>query len=116
MLKKKRWYIKLMNWKYWLFHLLYLPIYFYWVYLSLKARSFLFFSAANPAIESGGMPGESKDRIMKLLPDRYKPVTIFIHSTKKFVNVVLKMKNNGIPFPVATKPDIGERGWKVKKI
>lgn len=108
--------IKLQNWEYWPFHLIYIPIYFYWVFLGIKARSFLFFSAANPAIENGGMLGESKFNILEKLPLDLKPKTVFIHkdfSIEKTLNII---KANEIDFPLIAKPDVGERGWMVKKL
>lgn len=115
-LRKQKWFIKLSNWEYWPFHIVYFPIYFYWVFLSIKARSFLFFSAANPAIESGGMLGESKDRILQQLPELYKPLSILIGRNDVFATILIKMKNSDIHYPIIAKPDIGERGWKVQKI
>jgi hypothetical protein len=60
---------RLTNWEYWPFSVIYFPVFFYWLWLSVKARSLFFFSAANPSIESGGMLGESKYRILKNVPD-----------------------------------------------
>jgi hypothetical protein len=53
---------RLTQWEYWPFEVIYLPIFVYWLWLSVKARSLFFFSAANPSIENGGMLGESKLR------------------------------------------------------
>ena len=51
----KKWlrikYIKTFSWEYWPMWLVYFPATFYFIYLSIKARSFFFFSAANPTIE-----------------------------------------------------------------
>ena len=30
-LKRKTWFIKLFNWEYWPFNVVYVPIYFYWI-------------------------------------------------------------------------------------
>lgn len=76
----------------------------------------MFFSAANPAIESGGMLGESKDRILQQLPELYKPLSILIGRNDVFATILIKMKNSDIHYPIIAKPDIGERGWKVQKI
>ncbi len=114
--KNKPLYIKLSNWEYWPFHLVYIPIFIYWVYLGIKARSVLFFSAANPAIESGGMLGESKFNIMEMLPAELKPKTIFIHKDFPKEKVLKLVKANRINFPLIAKPDIGERGWMVEKL
>ncbi|NOX46086.1 MAG: hypothetical protein GXO89_03815 [Chlorobi bacterium] len=114
--KNKAFFIKLSNWEYWPFYLVYIPIFLYWVYLGIKARSVLFFSAANPAIESGGMLGESKFNILEMLPGEFKPKTIFIHKDYSEGKILQLIKANGINFPLIAKPDIGERGWMVEKL
>jgi len=58
--KIRAFHIKASSWEYWPMWLVYLPASLYFIYLSLKARSFFFFSAANPSIETGGMFFESK--------------------------------------------------------
>jgi hypothetical protein len=69
---------KLKNWDYWPLEVVYFPIFFYWLWLSIKSRSMFFFSAANPSIESGGMLGESKYKILENIPGDYKPKTFLI--------------------------------------
>lgn len=107
--------IRLTAWEYWPFGIVQFPLFIYWLWLSLRAQSFLFFSASNPAIVLGGMFGESKDDVLKLIPDRYKPKTILVKApaTKEEVLSLLKEK---FTFPVIFKPDQGERGFMVKKI
>jgi len=51
---------KITHWEYWPFELVYFPVVLYYFWLSIRARSFFFFSASNPSIETGGMLGESK--------------------------------------------------------
>ncbi len=46
-----------------------IPTYFYWIYYAICARSLFFFSAANPAIETGGLFGESKEAIFDQIPE-----------------------------------------------
>lgn len=107
---------KITKWEYWPFEVAYFPIFLYWLWLSLKARSFFFFSAANPAIETGGMLGESKFDILNKIKTCYKPATILIEMPKDFVSVLKMIDQYEIGFPLIAKPDIGERGWKVEKI
>jgi len=108
--------IKLLNWEYWPFNLIYFPIYLYWLFLSVKARSLFFFRAANPGIETGGMIGESKITILDMVPSDYKPPTIFLINGTTTEQVIKLMKINKLSYPIILKPDIGERGWKVEKI
>lgn len=96
--------------------LVYFPASLYFIYLSLKARSFFFFSAANPSIETGGMFFESKWSIFQLMPKEYYPATILINTPARVESILEQMDKAGITFPIIAKPDRGERGWCVKKI
>ncbi len=114
--KIRSFYIKAFSWEYWSMWLVYSPVSFYYIYLALKARSFFFFSAANPSIETGGMFFESKWSIFKLIPKEYYPSTILVNKEDDASLILAKMSKDGIAFPVIVKPDRGERGWCVKKI
>jgi hypothetical protein len=96
--------------------LVYFPVSFYFLYLSIRARSFFFFSASNPAIETGGMFFESKWKIFQLVPSKYYPTTILVEGGEDICSLEQRMNIVGIVFPVIAKPDRGERGWAVKKI
>ncbi|MGA0556865.1 hypothetical protein ACO2Q8_09465 [Larkinella sp. VNQ87] len=113
---RSRFWIRLRHWEYWPFELVYFPIFVYWLWLSLKARSFFFFSASNPAIESGGLLGESKWDILSRIDKAYKPKTIFVSTKTDAEEVLNRLQKAGMRFPVIAKPDVGERGWRVKKI
>jgi len=116
---KNRWgkfWIKLKSWEYWPLHLIYTPIYMYWIWLGLRARSLFYFTAANPAIKMGGLYGESKSEILQALPQRLIPKTIYV-SPDEGVEAIEKRANAvGIHFPMIAKPDKGERGFKVEKL
>ncbi|MBC7935175.1 MAG: hypothetical protein H7Y86_07435 [Rhizobacter sp.] len=109
-------YIKTFSWEYWPVWVVYFPVSFYFLYLSIKARSFFFFSASNPTIETGGMFFESKWKIFQLVPKEYYPTTILVEGVEDIVSIEQRMKFSGIAFPIIAKPDRGERGWAVKKI
>jgi hypothetical protein len=108
--------IKLRNWEYWPFGVIQFPFFAYWLWLSLKARSLVFFSASNPGIYTGGMFGESKSDILEKIPAEYiaRSERITFPSDKE--TVLQKMKDMDLSFPVIFKPDLGERGWMVKKV
>lgn len=112
----RRLYIKTFSWEYWPVWVVYFPVSFYFLYLSIRARSFFFFSASNPTIETGGMFFESKWKIFQLVPKEYYPTTILVEGDEDTNGIELRMKQAGIVFPVIAKPDRGERGWAVKKI
>ena len=115
-INKSPFLIKLLNWEYWPFNVIYFPVYLYWIFLSIRARSLFFFRAANPGIETGGMIGESKITILDMVPEEYKPLTIFLNTGTTTEQVIDLMKINNLSYPIILKPDIGERGWKVEKI
>ena len=109
-------FIKLFSWEYWPMWVVYFPVSFYYLYLSVKARSLFFFSASNPTIETGGMFFESKWKIFELMPKEYFPKTILVHEQQSPDAIVQNMADAGIPFPIVAKPDRGERGWAVQII
>src|SRR5882757_1349172 len=108
--------IKLRSWEYWPFGILQGPVFVYWLILALKERSIFFFSASNPGILSGGMMGESKSEVLELIPEGLKPKTFLVTLPANAESVVQQMTSNGLSFPVIFKPDLGERGWMVRKI
>jgi hypothetical protein len=115
-LSHSNFFIKLTHWEYWPFGIVQGPFFLYWLWLSLKARSLFFFSASNPSILMGGMMGESKFDVLKLVPEEVKPKTILISVPATAQTVIERMRTNGLSFPVVFKPDLGERGWMVDRI
>lgn len=108
--------IRLTAWEYWPFGIVQFPLFVYWLWLSLRARSLVFFSASNPTITLGGMFGESKNDVFNLIPEVYKPKTILIKAPATLQNVLQVLKDHQFSLPVIFKPDLGERGFMVKKI
>jgi hypothetical protein len=115
-LKNSSLYHKVFHWEYWPFLVFYFPVFFYWLWLSIKARSFFFFSASNPAIEGGGMLGESKFNILEKIDPEFKPISIVVKAPTARPALESLLKASGISFPLIAKPDMGERGWLVEKI
>ncbi|SNS47852.1 hypothetical protein SAMN05421640_0316 [Ekhidna lutea] len=105
--------IRLKNWEYWPFSILYFPVFFYFGWLALKHRSFFFFTASNPSIEFGGMFGEKKSDIFELIPDEWIPETKLVSKGDLERASYL---GEQIGFPLIAKPDIGERGIWVSKL
>ncbi|PWV53986.1 NRDE family protein [Chitinophaga sp. S165] len=106
--------IRARHWEYWPSYMIYGPLYFYWLWLSIKARSFFFFSAANPGIENSGFAQERKSDIYKLIPQRYYPQTALYQAGATPEAVIRQLKERGMTFPLIAKPDMGERGVQVK--
>ena len=64
----------------------------------------------------GGMFGESKFDILKKIPQHLIPKTIIIEPETSVAQVQDKLKTHGYTLPVIFKPDLGERGFMVKRI
>lgn len=107
---------KISHWEYWNTYILYFPIYFYWIYLSVKARSLGFFNASNPSIINGGFAMESKKAIYDLIPKQYFPKTILFKSGTSLDTIKFELNKTTISFPLIIKPDIGLQGLRVEKI
>lgn len=106
----------LTNWEYWPLNVFYSPFVFWYLFLSLRAKSFFFFSNVNPSMRASGLLGESKWNIYKLLPTEIYPKTFFINAHAEVNEVIDQFKAAGLNFPVICKPHLGERGWWVEKI
>lgn len=109
-------YIRLTSWEYWPFGIVQAPVFLYWMWLSLKARSPFFFSASNPGILTGGMMGESKFDALNLVPHTHRPKSILIRLPVTLDALKAQLAAAGLSYPCVFKPDLGERGWKVKII
>lgn len=109
-------FIRLLNWEYWPFHVVYFPIYFYWFWLCIRSRSFFFFSASNPTIRNGGFLMESKWEIYNLLPEGSYPSTVFIRAGSNPADIIQSVQNSNLKYPLVGKPDIGMQGKSVQKL
>ena len=109
-------FIRLRNWEYWPSSVVYAPIFPYWLWLSLKARSFYFLTAANPRIRNGGFIMESKKDVYDLLPVHVYPKTFLLDNAGPPEAAIDIISSARLSLPIICKPDIGERGLGVKKI
>ena len=107
---------QLLNWEYWNTNVIYFPIFFYWIYLSIKARSIGFFNASNPLIKNGGFALESKKDIYDLIPKQYYPETLFFKAETNLKTISDQLDKTDIKLPFIIKPDVGLQGLRVEKI
>lgn len=114
--KQQPFWIRLLNWEYWPSIAFYWPMIFYAPWLMLRSRHPCFFSPANPGIYTGGFGMESKYETLHLIPEEYRPRSIFIEGGSSFEQVLPALAAAGISFPLIAKPDIGFRGFLVKRI
>ena len=109
-------FIRLLHWEYWPFHVVYGPIYIYWLMLCARSRSFFFFNTANPSIINGGFLMESKKAIYDLIPTEYYPKTVLFKAGTPEENILVTIREQQLRFPLLGKPDIGMQGKAVKKL
>ena len=93
---------------------MYVWVYPVWILLAIRARSFFFFSAANPKITNGGFLCESKKDIHNIMDKRLYPRTMHFEPGVSIEQVLSELKDNGFDFPLIGKPDTGGRGRGVK--
>jgi hypothetical protein len=113
---RKKWFIRLTNKEYWDARIYTVPVIFYALYLAIKARSPLFFTATNPAIPTSGMVGENKAEISRWIPPQYRPKNSLIQHTDTFSEIQNKFEKAGLQFPIILKPTVGCRGLMVSKV
>jgi hypothetical protein len=115
-LNYKPWFIRLMNKEYWNANIYIAPVVVYVAYLAMKARSLLFFTAANPAIPTGGMVGEDKADISRWIPPQYRPKNTTISAIDSMQEIKAGLQKADIQFPLIMKPTVGCRGLLIKKV
>jgi hypothetical protein len=108
--------VKIKHFEFWNTHLFHLPVYLYWLFLAVKSRRLFFFTSANPGIETGGLLGESKYKILQKINPVYLPKTLYYQQVPLFKNVVRDVNESKISFPFIVKPDVGQGGWLVSLI
>lgn len=101
---------KLLHWEFWPTWIIYFPVVFYYLFLSLRARNFFFFSMANPDMEMGGLYNCSKYQQLQYIPDDLKPLTLYVKAGSKAALVNVQLRGLALDYPIIAKPDRGERG------
>jgi hypothetical protein len=107
---------RLQRWEFWSAWAFYPPIVAYIIWLGIRYRSPLAFTAANPGIEGGGLVGERKaDCLLPLaerLPERVATLVLLPRATplaeRLSIARTFVAANGG--YPAVLKPDVGQRG------
>jgi hypothetical protein len=116
MKQKPLWLTKLLNYEYWSYPVFYTPLYLYGFWLSIKARSFTYFTAVNPCMHLGGLLDSSKSYILSKINAEYLPKTVLIPANTSLEDALQILQNKEIEFPIVAKPDKGERGKCVERL
>jgi hypothetical protein len=107
-------WVRLTRWEFWPPWAAYPPVLGYVLGLAVKHRSLTVFTAANPAIPSGGFIGESKVDILRGLGPAHVARSAFLEGTLsaalKLSRVEAFLATLEHPLPVVLKPDQGQRG------
>lgn len=110
---------RMRNWEFWPLIVFYLPVVFYIGILAAKFRSLTVFTCVNPAIPASGFIGESKSEIYEGLEGSagaFGYLLSFLKLAEQFSPEQKHSKTlefiqcENLVFPVAVKPDVGERG------
>jgi hypothetical protein len=109
-------FVKLTEWEHWPTLMFYVPLLPYFIFRSLKAGHPFFYTVTNPAILYSGNGTESKFKTLDLLPESLRPISLLVVKNDSLLSVLEKIENLGLDFPLIIKPNIGFRGYLVKKI
>ncbi len=93
-----------------------IPVVLMYLWFAMRARRWFFFSAANPGLPLGGAFGVSKYDILQRIPQELVPAMLLVQPNTPFDEVMARVREAGIEFPLIAKPDMGERGYLVQKI
>jgi len=110
------------HWEFWPAWLFYPPVALYYLWLSLKHRTFTAPTSANPGIFAGGIVGESKIATLKDLsatsPDFTAEAGIISGATlsQRLDSLDAIRERLQLSLPLILKPDVGQRGAGVKLI
>jgi len=96
-----------------------IPMVLQWLWLGIRYRSISLPSSANPRITSGGMVGDGKLEYFASMGATARAVTadyigVVNQPGLDAHNVVARMVDAGLGFPVVAKPDIGWCGYGVR--
>ncbi len=109
-------FIKLTQWEHWPTLAYYIPLLPFFFWRSIKAGHPFFYAITNPSILFSGVGTESKFTTLSLLPENLKPHSLLIKKGSNLESVLGLIDSQKLIYPIIAKPDIGFRGYLVKKI
>ena len=110
------------QWEFWPAWLFYIPIAAYYVFLSLRYRSFTLPTAANPGMENGGFVGESKHEILLQLQGASSEFVADAYllegntTSDRLLCLHRLCRTHNISLPFILKPNVGQRGNGVRVV
>lgn len=115
-MKRNPAFVKLTEWEHWPTFAFYIPLLPIFLWRSIKAGHPFFFTITNPGILFSGCGTESKYKTLALVPEPLRPKSHFLSKSDFSSDLQSVLNKNGFKFPLIVKPDIGFRGYLVKKI
>lgn len=107
---------RLWHYEFWPFWLFYIPAYFYYFFLAIKAKRWVYFSVLNPCMNYAGAFLTSKQRYLSKLPNKWVPKQILVYPKTSVSEIVAQLNKKQLFYPLIAKPDMGERGKNVEKL
>ncbi|WKK65043.1 ATP-grasp domain-containing protein [Lutimonas zeaxanthinifaciens] len=115
-MKRNAAFVKLTHWEHWPAFTYYMPLLPLFLVRSLKARHPIYFTVTNPGVLYSGNGTESKFKTLELVPEKYRPKGFLFCKNDSLERLENRLSEAKIEFPLIAKPDIGFRGYMVKKI
>ncbi len=115
-MKVKSFLVKFTQWEHWPTLIYYIPLFPFFIIRSIKAGHLVHYLATNPGIFYSGNGTESKFKTLLLVPERYRPSGFLISKNDNNQKALDNLKKSNLEYPIIAKPDIGFRGYLVKKI
>ncbi len=101
---------RLTHWETWDYRVKLIPLIPIWLWHCLRARSWWFFTPANPTLTFGGFEGETKREMYAQLPPNLYPRSIYIAPASSADEVERLVLSCFGTYPVAVKPNVGMMG------
>lgn len=107
---------RLTHWQTWDYRVKLVPLAPVWLWHGLRAGSAWFFTPANPTLTFGGFEGEGKREMYAQLPADLCPHGTCIDPALPFADAEQRVRDAGLTYPFAVKPDVGMMGLLFRKI
>lgn len=101
---------RLTHWETWDYRVKLIPLIPVWLWHCGRARSWWFFTPANPTLTFGGFEGETKREMYDQLPPDLCPGSIYIAPATSADEVENQVTAHFGAYPVAVKPNVGMMG------
>jgi len=109
--KIKLYFQKYSKWEFRPWNISDIPVYFYYLYLSIKSWNIFFFSNINPCMKLSWFAWTSKYKDLEKFDDIMTPQTILIKIWETLDDILSKIKEKNLQYPLIAKPDLW-RTWR----